>query len=241
MSVPRHVGPKASGNDPASLGQRLLEVYRALYDHNGPQHWWPAETPFEVIIGAILTQSAAWLNVEKAIVNLKRAAVLTPASLRSIPTEDLARLIYPSGYYNAKAGKIRAFVERLGEAHGDSLDHLFSLDTDSLRDELLAIHGIGPETADSIILYAAEKPVFVIDAYTRRILSRLGLSPPEDDYEALQRLFMENLPPEARLFNEYHALLVRHGKDVCKKTPRCNPCCLADLCLYQRRRGQLPA
>jgi endonuclease-3 related protein len=240
MSAPRRTSPQPNRGDRGSLEAKLLEVYRALYGRNGPQHWWPADAPFEVIVGAILTQSAAWLNVEKAIANLKRADVLAPASLRGIPTADLAQLIYPSGYYNAKAGKIKAFVERLGEAHDDSLDKLFSLDTAALRIELLAIHGIGPETADSIVLYAAEKAIFVIDAYTRRILSRLGLSPPEDDYESLQRLFMENLPRDVGLFNEYHALLVRHGKDVCKKTPRCDQCCLTDICLQRKNHSQLP-
>jgi endonuclease-3 related protein len=171
--------------------------------------------------------------VEKAISNLKQAGALTPLSLRKLPLDELAELIYPSGYYNAKALKIKSFVERLGDAHQDSLEKLFSLDVPSLRRELLTIHGIGPETADSIILYAAQKPVFVIDAYTRRILSRLGLSPPRNDYSALQKLFVENLPTEEKLFNEYHALLVRHGKGVCKKVPLCDQCCLRSVCLYR--------
>ncbi len=215
------------------LRQQLTEVYRLLLDRYGPQQWWPADAPFEVIVGAILTQSAAWGNVEKAISNLKQAGALTPLSLRKLPLDELAELIYPSGYYNAKALKIKSFVERLGDAHQDSLEKLFSLDVPSLRRELLTIHGIGPETADSIILYAAQKPVFVIDAYTRRILSRLGLSPPRNDYSALQKLFVENLPTEEKLFNEYHALLVRHGKGVCKKVPLCDQCCLRSVCLYR--------
>jgi len=215
------------------LRQQLTEVYRLLFDRYGPQRWWPADAPFEVIVGAILTQSAAWGNVEKAISNLKQAGALTPISLRKLPLDELAELIYPSGYYNAKALKIKSFVERLGDAHQDSLEKLFSLDVPSLRRELLTIHGIGPETADSIILYAAQKPIFVIDAYTRRILSRLGLSPPRNDYSALQKLFMENLPTEEKLFNEYHALLVRHGKGVCKKVPLCDQCCLRNVCLYR--------
>ncbi|TET15304.1 MAG: endonuclease III domain-containing protein [Dehalococcoidia bacterium] len=215
------------------LRQQLTEVYRLLLARYGPQQWWPADAPFEVIVGAILTQSAAWGNVEKAISNLKQAGALTPVSLRKLPLDELAGLIYPSGYYNAKALKIKSFVERLGDAHQDSLERLFSLDVPSLRRELLTIHGIGPETADSIILYAAQKPVFVIDAYTRRILSRLGLSPPRNDYSALQELFMENLPTEEKLFNEYHALLVRHGKGVCKKVPLCDQCCLRSVCLHR--------
>ncbi len=235
MSAQRRASAHAGEDDHLSPAQRLPKVYRLLLRRYGPQRWWPADTPFEVIIGAILTQSAAWLNVEKAIANLKRADVLTPASLRSLPMDELTQLIYPSGYYNAKALKMKAFVERLGDAHHDSLDELFSLDIAALRTELLGIHGIGPETADSIILYAAEKPIFVIDAYTRRILSRLGLSRARDDYDSFQMLFMENLTHDVGMFNEYHALLVRHGKDVCKRAPQCDQCCLADTCL---RRAQ---
>jgi endonuclease-3 related protein len=183
-------------------------------------------------VGAILTQSAAWGNVEKAISNLKQAGALTPAALRQIPLERLAELVYPSGYYKAKAQKLKSFVERLAEAHQDSLERLFFLETTRLREELLSIHGIGPETADSIILYAAHKPVFVIDAYTRRILSRLGLSPARDDYTSFQSQFRENLPADEKLFNEYHALFVGHGKEACKKKPVCDRCCLKDLCTY---------
>jgi endonuclease-3 related protein len=216
------------------LNRKLTEIYRTLFVYYGPQHWWPGDTPFEVIVGAILTQSAAWGNVEKAIANLKKAGALNPASLRQLPTDKLAQLIRPSGYYNAKALKLKAFVKRLGEAHQDSLDKLFSLSITELRSELLSIHGIGPETADSIILYAAHKPIFVIDAYTRRILSRLGLSPQKDDYAAFQALFMENLPANEKLFNEYHALFVRHGKEVCKKKPICSSCCLKEHCVHPR-------
>jgi endonuclease-3 related protein len=218
-----------SGHRP--LERQLTEVYRLFFNHYGPQHWWPADSPFEVIVGAILTQSAAWGNVEKAILNLKQAEVLDPLSLRRLPLDKLAELIYPSGYYNAKALKLKSFIEYLGNAYQDSLERLFSLDVPSLRRELLAIHGIGPETADSIILYAAHKPVFVIDAYTQRIFSRLGLSPPRGNYATFQALFMENLSPDEKLFNEYHALLVRHGKGVCKKVPLCDQCCLRQICL----------
>jgi endonuclease-3 related protein len=212
------------------LNQRLTEIYRLLFARYGPQHWWPGDSPFEVIVGAILTQSAAWGNVEKAISNLKQARVMTPASLRRLPLSKLAKLVYPSGYYNAKALKLKSFVERLEEAHKDSLDRLFSLDMQRLRSELLDIHGIGPETADSIILYAARKPIFVIDAYTRRIIARLGLNPSKDNYSALQAMFTANLPADEKLFNEYHALLVRHGKEICKKSPLCEQCCLKQLC-----------
>ena len=215
------------GRKTTETSQALIDVYERLFRRYGPQQWWPGETPFEVIIGAILTQSTAWTNVEKAIANLKSAHVLGPESLHSITTDELAALIRPSGYYNAKAAKVKAFVDRLCDKYSSVLDRLFELDTASLRHELLSIHGIGPETADSILLYAAYRPVFVIDAYTKRIFSRLGIASANDSYEAYQRLFMENMPHDEKLFNEYHALLVRHGKDVCRKSPRCNDCCLA--------------
>ena len=198
----------------------------------GPQHWWPAEEPFEVIIGAILTQSAAWRNVEKAIVNLKAARALSPKALRRLPLDRLARLVHPCGYYNAKAVKLKALAHWLGEHYGDSLDKLFAGDIDHLRQQLLGVNGIGQETADSIILYAAGKPVFVIDAYTRRIISRIGLAPDSESYLGYQALFMSSLPADARLFNEYHALLVALAKDVCRRQPLCRECCLNDICQY---------
>jgi len=232
----QHAESEGTADDAHSLNHRLTEIYRLLFARYGPQHWWPADTPFEVIVGAILTQSAAWGNVEKAISNLKQARVMTPASLRKLPLSKLAKLVYPSGYYNAKALKLKSFVEHLEEAYQDSLEKLFSLDILQLRSELLNIHGIGPETADSIILYAAHKPIFVIDAYTRRILTRLGLSPSGDNYPAFQALFMDNLPADEKLFNEYHALLVRHGKEVCKTSPICEKCCLKGYCIYPMKR-----
>jgi endonuclease-3 related protein len=208
----------------------LLDVYRHLLDRYGPQHWWPADSPFEVMIGAILTQSAAWGNVEKAINNLKARDALSIDALRRLPVDELARLVYPSGYYNAKAGKIKALVQWLAERYEGDLDKLFALDVLLLRRELLSVRGVGEETADSIILYAAHKPVFVIDAYTRRILRRLDLAPPTDSYAAFQDLFMQHLAHDEVLFNEYHALLVRHGKNACRKLPHCQQCCLASLC-----------
>ena len=229
----QHTKSKGTADD---AHHRLTEIYRLLLASYGPQHWWPADAPFEVIVGTILTQSAAWGNVEKAISNLKQARVMTPTSLRKFPLGKLAKLIYPSGYYNAKALKLKSFVEHLEEAYQDSLEKLFSLDILQLRSELLNIHGIGPETADSIILYAAHKPIFVIDAYTRRILTRLGLSPSGDNYPAFQALFMDNLPADEKLFNEYHALLVRHGKEVCKTSPICEKCCLKGYCIYPMKR-----
>ena len=213
------------------LDERLIDVYRRLLARYGPQSWWPGDSPFEVIVGAILTQSAAWTGVARAIDNLKAAGMLSPAALRAVPIEELAVLIRPSVYFNAKSGKLRAFVEHLGEHHDDDLDAMFRQDVDTLRRELLSIHGIGEETADDILLYAAGKPVFVIDAYTRRILARLGITPPIDRYEAYQSLFMDCLPRDEGLFNEYHALLDRHGVEACRKRlPLCESCCLLDVC-----------
>jgi len=198
----------------------------------GPQHWWPAGEPFEVIVGAILTQSAAWGNVEKAIDNLKAARALSPKALRQLNLTEVARLIRPSGYYNAKAMKLKSFVHWFGERYHDDLEELFAHSIDHIRRQLLSVFGIGEETADSIILYAANKPIFVIDAYTRRIISRIGLAPDSNNYTAYQALFMDNLPSDVVLFNEYHALLVRLGKEVCHKRPLCPQCCLNDLCRF---------
>ena len=212
--------------DDQELNRILLDIHHRLLAHYGPQHWWPAREPFEVIVGAILTQSAAWTNVEKAITNLRNTEKLSPEALRRLPEPELARLVYPCGYYNVKARKLKTFAGWLGEQYDDNLDKLFAQDIDSLRRQLLTIYGIGEETADSIILYAGNKPIFVIDAYTRRIIGRMGLAPRSNSYSAYQRLFMANLPSDARLFNEYHALLVRLAKDVCRKQPICQRCCL---------------
>ncbi len=203
----------------------LMSVYRRLLAACGPQHWWPGETPFEVMIGAVLTQNTAWTNVDRAIRNLKEAGVLSAPALRALPQDELAALIRPSGYFNAKARKVKELVTWLGDRCGDDLDALFAADTAALRDELLAVHGIGEETADSMLLYAGGKPVFVVDAYTRRIFTRLGLHPSQGDrYADFQRLFMENLPPDAALYNEYHALIVNLGKETCRPAPRCGDC-----------------
>jgi len=215
-----------------AVAKMLLDIYHRLLTRYGPQQWWPADSPFEVIVGAILTQSAAWTNVERAILNLKTEGVLSPPALRQLPIEELSQLIYPAGYYNAKAIKIKSFVQWLEEYYDDSLDRLFTLAMPLLRRELLSVHGIGEETADSIILYAAQKAIFVIDAYTRRIISRLGLEPPTSSYTAFQDLFMQYLPHDEILFNEYHALLVCHGKVTCKKRPLCHDCCLNSICPF---------
>jgi len=218
--------------DNQSIGQTLLNIYRRLLAHFGPQHWWPAEEPFEIIVGAILTQSAAWDNVEKAIANLKAAEALSPGALRQLSTPKLAKLVHPCGYYNAKAFKLKSFAYWLGNHYKDDLDRLFATDTDDLRQQLLSIHGIGQETADSILLYAAGKPIFVIDAYTRRIISRIGLAPEKGSYAAYKTFFMGNLPPDTGLFNEYHALLVCLGKNICRRHPLCQQCCLSDMCQF---------
>jgi endonuclease III related protein len=211
------------------LTPALLQIYGCLSKTFGPQHWWPAKSPFEVMAGAVLTQSAAWSNVEKALRNLKNAGALSPEAIRALPQDTLAQLVRPSGYYNAKAKKLKALTEWLG-GYGDSLDKAFGGDTEKIRIALLEVHGIGPETADSILLYAAGRPVFVIDAYTRRAISRLGLASGDESYDALQRLFAANLPADAALFNEYHALLVRLAKESCRKQPLCGDCCLKEIC-----------
>ena len=216
--------------DNQSLSLVLLKIYHHLMACYGPQHWWPAQEPFEIIVGAILTQSAAWGNVEKAIANLKSSRVLSPETLRRLSLSELAILIYPCGYYNAKALKLKSFAGWLGQHYNDNLDELFASNVDHLRQQLLSIHGVGEETADSIILYAANRPIFVIDSYTRRIIDRLGLSPSSNGYAAYQTLFMCNLPPDIKLFNEYHALLVCLAKNVCRKQPLCQQCCLNNIC-----------
>jgi endonuclease-3 related protein len=208
----------------------LPDVYRRLHAAFGPQGWWPADTPFEVIVGAILTQAAAWTNVEKAIANLKAAGALSPEGMRNTGEAELAALIRPSGYFNAKARKLKAFIVLLDENFGGDLRRLLATPAAELRRLLLATHGIGPETADSIVLYAAGQPAFVIDAYTRRVFSRLGIAPAPATYDGWRGLFMRALPADAALFNEYHALIVRLGKDVCRKTPRCQACPLLAIC-----------
>jgi len=213
------------------MRERLLEIYHRLYAAYGPQHWWPGEGPFEVIVGAILTQQVGWRNVERAIAGLKTAGLMDPESLARAPLEQIAQIIRPTGYYNQKAKKLKAFLDFLDVRYNADLNKLFSLPVDKLREELLSVRGIGEETADSIILYAAEKPSFVVDAYTRRILTRLGVINGEESYGEIRELFMKNLPKDVPLYNEYHALLVRHGKERClKRSPRCAGCPLADMC-----------
>lgn len=205
-------------NDP------LQKYYRRLLAAYGPQHWWPADTVFEVIVGTILTQNTAWTNVERAIDNLREAGWLTPESIRRAPIRTLARRIRPSGYFNIKAGRLKAFVRFLFRDYGGDLKRMFAEPVEILRHKLLSVKGIGPETADSILLYAGGIPVFVIDAYTRRVLSRHRLASDRATYEQFQRLFMDRLPRDAGLYNEYHALLVRVGKECCQHRPICSGC-----------------
>jgi len=208
-----------------NLNHKLEDIYEKLYRRFGPQAWWPGETPFEVIVGAILTQNTNWQNVAKAINNLKQAKVLSPKKLYSLPRPRLAKLIRPSGYFNIKAKRLREFLNFLFKNYGGSLKKMFSRPLEDLRKEILSVKGIGPETADSILLYAGGLPVFVVDAYTKRIFSRQKLLSEEADYHQVQELFTRSLKRDVRLYNEYHALIVRLGKDFCKKTkPRCEVC-----------------
>jgi endonuclease-3 related protein len=211
----------------------LISLYERLFAYFGPRHWWPADSPYEVIVGAILTQSAAWSNVEKAIQNLKEEDLLSQKALLSVSEKKLAEVIRSAGYHNAKAKKLKAFAKFLKEKHQGELSSLFSLPTDDLRDELLLVWGIGPETADSIVLYAAGKPSFVVDAYTRRIFSRLGAVDEKISYDDLKDFFENHLPCSVLLFNEYHALIVELGKTFCRKTPKCDMCPIKKMCVYE--------
>ena len=213
----------------------LMQVFHRLYEAYGPQHWWPADSQLEVVLGAILTQSAAWGNVEKALGSLKAADCWSVEALRDVSGERLAELVRSSGYFNAKARKIKAFISHLWEHHDGDLRAMLSQEGTGLREELLSIYGIGDETADDILLYAGEHPFFVIDTYTRRILDRMGISPPATTYGGYQQLFHEALEADAPLYNEYHALLDRHAKEACRKTlPTCQSCCLRDICATGR-------
>ena len=209
--------------------QTLLDIYTRLYERYGPQHWWPGETPFEIIVGAILTQNTNWKNVEKAITNLKNAGCLTPEKLNGLPIGELAELIRPAGYFNVKAQRLKHFLDWLFEKHDGRLDSLEPLVQSALREQLLAVKGIGPETADSICLYAFEKPIFVVDTYTARIFGRHGMIEAPSGYEQIQEMFHGDLEHDAALFNEFHALIVQVGKEYCKPKPACEGCPLENL------------
>jgi len=207
----------------------FLAVYKELYKAFGPQEWWPAKTRFEVIVGAILTQNTAWSNVEKAIKNLRKAHLLDPEKIKKLSAARLARLIRPAGYYNVKAKRLKNFIAFLYDKYGGSIDKLASGKSGVLRESLLRVNGIGPETCDSIMLYALKKPVFVVDAYTKRIFSRHGFFRQSCDYHDVQRYFMAGLPKSEKLYNEYHALIVRLAKEFCRTKPACISCPLKGM------------
>jgi endonuclease III related protein len=207
-----------------SARKLLMDYYAALYARFGHRNWWPADSAFEVCVGAILTQNTAWRNVAKAIDNLKQASVLDPFVIHHMPVEELAQLIRPAGYYNVKAVRLRNFIDHIFEKHGGDLSPLFSVPLESLREELLSIKGVGKETADSIMLYAAGKPIFVVDAYTKRVLERHKIIAEKADYDSIQRLFHAHLPKDVALFNDFHAQFVAVGHKYCKKRPLCEIC-----------------
>ena len=212
-----------------NLTRYLKKIYVRLFARYGPQSWWPARTRFEVIIGAILTQNTSWTNVEKAVANLRRENLLTPPALKSISRKRLSEWIKPAGYFNVKARRLKNFVDFLFEEYNGQLDGMIQEPLEELRKKLLSVNGIGPETADSILLYALDKPVFVVDTYTKRILSRHHLIDADAHYHEVQKKFTESLKADAPMFNEYHALIVRLGKDTCKTKPLCEQCPLNDI------------
>jgi endonuclease III related protein len=209
----------ASGSPP------LDEYYNSLFTAFGPQHWWPGKTPFEVIVGAILTQNTSWTNVERAISNLRAAGLLSPAAIEKVPLRRLERLIRSSGYFRQKARKLKAFCGFLHGEYGGSLKRMFETPTIVLREKLLGVFGIGPETADSILLYAGDHPVFVVDAYTKRILSRHAWTRENAKYDDVRWMFEREFPGDVKRFNEFHALIVHTGKNFCRThDPLCGEC-----------------
>ncbi len=215
---------------PSLDADSLRAVFQTLLAAYGPQHWWPGETAFDVMVGAILTQNTAWTNVETGLARLTDRVPLDAEAILSLPPEELAECLRPVGYFNVKARRLAAFCRAYLEAGG--LAVLAALDTADLRRRLLAIHGVGPETADDMLLYAFGRPVFVVDAYTRRIFVRLAMLTGSEGYETIRHGFETALGQDVPLFNEYHALIVRHGKDVCRTRPRCGDCCLRGLCPF---------
>jgi len=206
------------------------DVFDRLLDAFGPQHWWPGETAIEVIVGAVLTQNTAWRNVERAIDNLREADLLDAHALAQIDDQELAELIRPAGYFRVKTRRLKSLMRFIAEHYNGSLETMFATPVDQLREELLGVHGVGPETADSILLYAGELPVFVVDAYTQRIFARHGWVPFDSDYHQTQDYLRDHLPEDVALYNEFHALLVVLGKDYCRKSrPRCDECPLGEL------------
>ncbi|KPK41920.1 MAG: endonuclease [Omnitrophica WOR_2 bacterium SM23_29] len=208
----------------------LKEIYNRLYKEFGTMGWWPGETPFEVMVGAVLTQNTSWANVEKAILNLKRENLLAPKRLNKTDVLKLARIIKPAGFFNVKAKRLKSLLDFLFREYNGNLRVMRKENIRTLRRKLLNVNGVGAETCDSILLYALQKPIFVIDAYTKRIFSRFGIVDEDVTYEKLQSLFMKNLPRSTKLYNEYHALIVKLGKDICRKRPICNLCVINMLC-----------
>jgi endonuclease-3 related protein len=236
VSLPAQTAVDAAPDLPPA--RLLIELYSAMAAALGTMGWWPARTPFEVIVGAIL----AWSNVKRALVNLRRERLLTPRAIEAVPTARLARLIRSSGYFRQKAKKLKAFVSLLRNSYGGSLVRMFATPTAALREKLLAVHGIGLETADSILLYAGQHAVFVVDAYTRRILSRHGLVGERAAYDEMQSLFQRHLPADAQLFNEYHALIVNVGKRWCRASRAlCTDCPLGSFLPPPSLPPQIPA
>jgi endonuclease-3 related protein len=213
--------------DPENLtetGRKLVGMFHLMFDRFGPQNWWPAETELEVMVGAILTQNTNWKNVEKAIANLKRKELLSFEALSSLTVDELAEEIRPAGYYNVKAGRLKNLIAFVQEAYGGKLDRCLHDETRALRKGFLSVKGVGPETADSMLLYAVHRPVFVVGTYTFRIMNRHGLVFEEAGYADLQKIFTDNLAKDVEVFNEFHALIVQVGKDFCRKNPRCEEC-----------------
>ncbi len=215
--------------DPNRLSSEVMQAYRILSAANGHQNWWPGETRIEIITGAILTQNTSWTNVEKAIDQLQNYDLLTVPGLRETPQTVLAQIIRAAGYYRQKAEKLKAFIGWLDEYYDGDLDNVENVPTDKLRPALLSVWGIGPETADSILLYAFNRPVFVVDTYTRRIASRHDWVSSTVDYDGLQRCFVDHLPNDVCLYNDYHAQIVMTGKNFCGTKPKCDNCPLAKL------------
>ena len=223
LPVARLEAPSAGEREPAT--STLQTYHDALFAAYGPQRWWPGRSAFEIIVGAILTQNTSWSNVEIALRGLRRERLLTPRAIEEVSLPHLAALVRSSGYFRQKAKKLKCFARFLRSEYGGSLKRMFRTATPVLREKLLSVHGIGPETADSILLYAGKHAVFVIDAYTRRMLERHGLSTPEQSYEELRQLFEGSLPSDVALYNEFHALIVRTGKEYCRaRNPRCSDC-----------------
>ncbi|MCF7849170.1 MAG: hypothetical protein K9M45_09985 [Kiritimatiellales bacterium] len=202
----------------------IRQSYDAMFSRWGEQHWWPGRTRLEMMLGAVLTQNTAWKNVEKAISNLRKNNAMSFQALENASQEQVVEWIRPAGYFNQKTDYIKRMIETIRRDFDGSLTRLFALDTPTLRKELLSWKGIGPETADSMLLYAAKRPVFVVDAYTKRFLSRHGWCDPNASYDSVARRFTANLPEDVQLFNEYHALIVRLGKEHCNTKPRCEGC-----------------